>query len=90
MWLRLPSDPCAAPFENDVCGDPSPQSTSTSHGLSFTPGSLKVPRPKLWLEPSSELWSTAAVTLGVTLCTVTWKPAEPVAPSLSVTLTETE
>src|SRR5919206_404301 len=49
---------------------PSPQFTSTVHGLS-APGSVKEPRSKLCDAPSSELWSAAAVTDGGTLLIVT-------------------
>src|SRR5439155_468687 len=56
-----------------VCKDPSPQSTSTAQGLSFTPASLKLPRPKLVLAPSFALWLAGAVTTGGRLFTVTVK-----------------
>jgi hypothetical protein len=50
---------------------PSPQSTTTCHGASLVPGSENEPRLKLCDEPSSELWSAAAVTDGGTLFTIT-------------------
>src|SRR5918911_1633189 len=49
---------------------PSPQFTSTVHGLS-APGSVNEPRSKLCALPSLELWSADAVTLGGTLWIVT-------------------
>src|ERR671929_1415059 len=61
---------------------PSPQFTSTVHGLS-APGSVNEPRLKLWLEPSSELWSAAAVTDGGTLWIVTLALYSLTPPSLS-------
>src|SRR5213080_4498017 len=61
---------------------PSPQSTSTVHGLS-APGSVNEPRSKLFDEPSFELWSAAAVTLGGTLWIVTFALYSLTPPSLS-------
>ena len=43
--------------------EPSFQSTVTVQ-LPSSPGSVNEPRSKLWLEPSLELWSAAADTLG--------------------------
>src|SRR5947199_117442 len=42
----------------------SPQLTSTAHGLSLVPGSVKEPRVKDLFSPSFELWLAAAVTVG--------------------------
>src|SRR5205085_1758388 len=66
-----------------VCGLPSPQSTSTAHGLSLTPGSLKLPSPKLWFSPSLENWLGAALTVGATLLMVTLAVYSLTPPSLS-------
>src|SRR2546423_1202974 len=72
--------PGAAMVKLSLC--PSPQSTSTVHGLS-APGSVKEPRSKLCDAPSSELWSAAAVTLGGTLWIVTLALYSLTPPSLS-------
>src|ERR671923_1781497 len=61
---------------------PSPQFTSTVHGLS-APGSVKEPRSKLCEAPSLELWSAAAVTDGGTLWIVTPALYSLTPPSLS-------
>ena len=82
MWLCEPSEPVAV-FEKVVCGEPSPQSTSTDHGLS-APGSLNEPRSKLCAAPSSELWFAAAVTDGGTLFTITFVVYSVAPPSLSM------
>src|SRR3954465_703631 len=76
---------------NVVGDEPSPQSTSTAHGLS-EPGSVNEPSAKEWLGPSSEDWAAAAVTTGATfaiatICTDSLSVV--LAPSLSVTLTLT-
>src|SRR5207244_11432676 len=55
---------------------PSPQFTSTPHGLSFAPGSEKEPRLMLVEAPSFAFWSDGGVTVGATLATATWKVAE--------------
>ena len=65
-----PSEPCVA-WLKVVCGPPSPQFTSTDHGLSFTPASLKEPRVKLALEPSLAFWFAGAVTTGFAFVTTT-------------------
>src|SRR5919108_542429 len=69
-------------------GPPSPQSTMTVHGPS-APGSVKLPRSKLVLLPSSAAWSAGAVTNGARLATLTASVSEslPPSPSLTVTLT---
>src|SRR2546425_11580844 len=63
--------------------EPSPQLMSTCHGLSFTPGSLKVPREKLLELPSFALWFAGAVTLGATLSIATVAVYSVASPSLS-------
>src|SRR5207248_3341783 len=83
LWLFEPSAPCEAAL-NVVCGEPSPQSTSTDHGLSFTPASENEPRSKLCAEPSSELWFAAAVTDGARLFTITFVVYSLKPPSLSM------
>ena len=49
----------------------SPQSMSTDHGSSLTPGSLNEPRLKACAAPSFEDWALGAVSVGATLSTVT-------------------
>src|SRR2546428_11142371 len=65
------------------CGEPSPQSMSTAQGVSFTPGSLKLPSMKLVLAPSFAVWLAGAVTVGATLFTVTLEVLLSKPPSLS-------
>ena len=61
MWLRVPSEPAAfAVKESWVL--PSPQSTSTVHGLPL--GSANEPRSMAWEAPSVADWLAPAVTLG--------------------------
>src|SRR5207237_5105029 len=76
-------EPCV-PWLNVVWAEPSPQLTSTDHGLSAVPGSLNEPSPKLWLSPSFELWSLGAVTVGATLVTTTLDVYSVKPPSLSM------
>ena len=83
--LSTPWDPAL----NVVWKLPSPQFTSTPHGPSFAPGSLKLPREKLFEAPSVPVWSAGGETDGATLATMTLKVAEPESPSLSVTVTVT-
>ena len=49
----------------------SPQLTTTVHGLSFAPGSVKEPRLKLLGVPSDAVWSAGAVRIGATFFTLT-------------------
>src|SRR6185312_833829 len=49
----------------------SPQLTFTVHGLSAVPGSENEPRLNDLFSPSSEVWLAGAVTVGLTLFTVT-------------------
>ena len=73
---------------NVVWVEPSPQSTSTAHGLSG-PGSRKRAKVDDFEAPSSAAWSAAAVTLGATLATATTctdSESVSLAPSESVTL----
>src|SRR5918911_4472334 len=85
MWLLEPSAPCEAALKV-VCGEPSPQSTSTDHGPSFTPASENEPRSKLCAAPSSELWLAAAFTDGARLFTITLVVYSLKPPSLSMIL----
>src|SRR5215210_32334 len=73
-------------------GEPSPQSTETSHGLSPAPSSEKEPSANECDSPSSEDWSAAAVTTGARFATSTTSTASesvPLAPSESATLIAT-
>src|SRR5437763_510406 len=56
----------------------------TFHGLSFAPGSLNEPRSKLFAEPSSAVWSDAAVTTGGRFFTTTAVVYSLKPPSLSM------
>src|SRR5204862_4397428 len=76
-----PSEPVAV-FENVVCAEASPQSTSTAHGLS-APGSVNEPRLKVADVPSFAFWSAGAETDGLTLLTVTLAVYSLTPPSLS-------
>ena len=67
MWLRLPSDPVVAALKV-VCEDPSPQLTSTAHGLSG-PGSVNDPSVNDVAAPSFAVWSDGAVTDGFAFVT---------------------
>src|SRR5437867_2206225 len=83
----VPSGPVLVML-NVVCVVPSPQFTSTDHGLS-APGSLKLPRLNDARAPSLATWFAGAVTVGVTLFTSSEKRAVGEQPFLSVTVTVT-
>src|SRR5690349_7191013 len=75
-----------------ACAEPSPQSTSTCHGLSLAPASLNEPRSTLVGAPSFADWSAGAITTGAMLATLTIRTAceaASEAPSESVTLMAT-
>src|SRR5207245_2135358 len=88
VWLCAARAPCELALKV-VCVEPSPQLTSTAHGLSRRPGSAMEPSVEFWALPSKPLWSLAAVTVGATFATVTVKDFVSVPPSLSVTFTLT-
>jgi hypothetical protein len=71
-----------------VCGELSPQSTSTVQAASLAPASVNDPRSIALEAPSSAACGAAAVTTGATFAIATiWTLSEPVpeAPSLSAT-----